>query len=81
MENFQKFIRFGEDRLNVEEIVSYGIAVDEDDDRYLYVEMKTVEDSYTYYDENVDFDLDEKLAELDSLLLIRRLGRVDFERK
>ena len=80
MENFQRFIKFDDDRINVEEIVSYGLSIDEDEDRYLYVETKTSEDVYNYYDGNVDFDLDEKLAELDSLLLIRRLGRVDFER-
>ena len=80
MENFQRFIKFDDDRINVEEIVSYGLSIDEDEDRYLYVETKTSEDVFNYYDGNVDFDLDEKLAELDSLLLIRRLGRVDFDK-
>lgn len=73
MENFQRFIKFDDDRINVEEIVSYGLGVDDDGDRYFYVETKTSEDVYSYYDGNVDFDLDDKLAELDSLLLIRKL--------
>ena len=80
MENFQRFIQIGADRINATEIVSYGIATDEDDDTYLYVETKTSEDLFQYYGEDVDFDLEEKISELDSLFLIRKLGRVDFER-
>lgn len=80
MENFQRFIQIGADRINATEIVSYGIATDEDDDTYLYVETKTSEDLFQYYGEDVDFNLEEKISELDSLFLIRKLGRVDFER-
>ena len=80
MENFQRFIQIGADRINATEIVSYGIATDEDEDTYLYVETKTSEDLFQYYGEDVDFDLEEKISELDSLFLIRKLGHVDFER-
>ena len=81
MEDFQKFIRLDDERINVEEIVSYGIAEDEDEDRYLYIETKTSEDLFKYYEDNVDFDLEEKLGEMDGLLLIRTLGHVDFKRR
>ena len=81
MENFKRFIKIGDDRLNAEEIVSYGINLDEDDDRYLYIETKTSEDVFQYYEEDVDFDLEEKLQELDNLLLIRPLGHVDFDKE
>ncbi len=81
MENFKRFIKIGDDRLNAEEIVSYGISLDEDDDRYLYIETKTSEDVFQYYEEDVDFDLEEKLQELDNLLLIRPLGHVDFDKE
>ena len=80
MENFQRFIQIGADRINATEIVSYGIATDEDDDTYLYVETKTSEDLFQYYGEDVDFNLEEKISELDSLFLIRKLGHVNFER-
>ncbi len=70
MENFRKFIRFGDERINAEEIVSYGIAEDEDEDRYLYIETKTSEDLFRYYEDNVDFDIEEKLGEMDGLFLI-----------
>lgn len=80
MENFQRFIQIGADRINATEIVSYGIATDEDDDTYLYVETKTGDDLFQYYGEDADFDLEEKISELDSLFLIRKLGHVDFER-
>lgn len=70
MEGFQKFIKLGDERINVEEIVSYGIATDEDEDRYLYITLKTVEDAFTYYEDDVDFDLEDKLSEMDRLLLI-----------
>ena len=79
MENFKRFIKLGNERINAEEIVSYGIAEDEDDDRYLFVETKTSEELFQYYEEDSDFDIDEKIKELDELLLIRRLGHVDFE--
>ena len=64
------FIKISDERLNVEEIVSYGIAEDEDEDRYLYVETRTSDDIYQYYENDVDFDLDEKIFELDKLFLI-----------
>lgn len=79
MKDLQRFVKIGEERINLEEIVSYGIAVDEDDERYLFVETKTSEDLFQYYEENLDCDLDEKIAALDELLLIRKLGHVDFE--
>ena len=46
MDSLQKFIKIGDDRINVEEIISYGIAVDEDDDRFLYVNTKSDEDTW-----------------------------------
>ena len=70
MKEFPRFIKLGDERINVEEIVSYGLAVDEDDDRYLYISTKTDEDLYQYYDEDVEFDLDKKIKELDDLFLI-----------
>ena len=70
MKEFPRFIKLGDERINVEEIVSYGLAVDEDDERYLYVSTKTDEDFYQYYEEDVDFDLEEKIKELDDLFLI-----------
>lgn len=79
LENLRRFIKIGDERINAEEIVSYGIAEDEDEDRYLFVETKTSEDLFQYYEEDADFDIDDKIKELDDLLLIRRLGHVDFE--
>ena len=79
MENLQCFIKLGEDRINAAEIVSYGLATDEDDDRYLYIETKTSEDLFQYYEDDVEFDVEEKVEELDGLFLIRKLGHVDFE--
>ena len=79
MEVFQKFIKIGDDRINAMEIVSYGISTDEDDDNYLYVETKTSEDLFEYYEDDVDFDLEEKIEELDEMFLIRKLGSVDFQ--
>ena len=81
MENFRRFIKFGNERINAEEIVSYGIAFDEDEDRYLYIETKTSEDLFRYYEDIDDFDIDEKLSEMDGFFLIRTLGRVDFRRQ
>ena len=79
MEGLQKFIKIGDDRINAAEIVSYGIGTDEDEDNYLYVETKTSEDLFEYYEDDVDFDLEEKIAELDEIFLIRKLGKVDFQ--
>ena len=70
MNGLQKFIKIGDDRINVEEIISYGIGIDEDDDRFLYVNTKSDEDTWQYYEEDADFDLEEKLGELDKLFLI-----------
>lgn len=81
MENFQRFIKIGDDRVNAEEIVCYGLGADEDDENYLYIETKTSEDIFRYYEEDVDFDLEEKLNELDGIFLIRKLGSVDFKKK
>ena len=80
MDGLKRFIQFDNDRINLEEIVSYGSGTDEDDDRYLYVETKTSEDVFQYYEEDADFDIDDKLAELDELLLYRKPERVDFEK-
>ena len=71
MENLRRFIQVGEDRINAEEIVSYGIGIDEDEDRYLYITVKTSEDIFQYYEEDEDFDLDEKLDEMDALFLMK----------
>ncbi|MBE8951766.1 MAG: hypothetical protein SR1Q7_01310 [Quinella sp. 1Q7] len=70
MKDLPRFIKIGDDRINADEIVSYGFAVDEDDDTYLYVETRTSEDIFQYYAENVDFNLENKLAELDALFVI-----------
>ncbi len=70
MKELPRFIKLGDERINVEEIVSYGLAVDEDDERYLYINTRTDEDFYQYYEEDVDFDLDKKINELDDLFLI-----------
>ena len=70
MENLKRFIQIGNDRINLCEIVSYGIAADEDDEEFLYIETKTSEDTFQYYAEDVDFNPEEKIAELDALLLI-----------
>lgn len=75
----RRFIKIGDDRINAEEIVSYGIRTDEDDDNYLFVETKTSEDLFYYYEDDVDFELEDKLKELDDMFLIRRIGHVDFE--
>ena len=71
MEGLQKFIKIGDDRINAAEIVSYGIGIDEDEDNYLYIETKTSEDLFEYYEDDVDFDLEEKIAELDKIFLVR----------
>ena len=71
MNDLPQFIKIGEERINVDEIVSYGFAEDEDEDRYLYVGLKTSDDVLEYYEDDVDFDLDEKIAELDDLFLIK----------
>lgn len=81
MNDLPRFIKIGEERINIAEIVSYGLAEDEDEDRYLYVETRTSDGTFQYYEDDSDFDLDEKVAEMDDLLLIRKLGRVDFERR
>ena len=71
MKDLPRFIKIGEERINVDEIVSYGFAEDEDEERYLYVGLKTSDDVLEYYEDDVDFDLDEKIAELDDLFLIK----------
>ena len=70
MENLQRFIRICDDRINVEEIIRYGLGTDDDDDNFLYVETKTSEDYFTNY-ETDDLDIDDKLEELDRIFLIR----------
>ena len=69
MKDLPRFIQIADDRINAAEIVSYGLAADEDEETYLYVETRTGEDIFQYYAENVDFDLNDKLAELDELFL------------
>lgn len=81
MENFQRFVRLGDDRINVNEIISYGLKTDEDDDTYLYIDTKSDENVFAYYEDDLDVELEEKLGELDGLLLIRTLGHVDFRRR
>ena len=71
MNNLPRFIKIGEERINVDDIASYGLAIDEDEDRYLYVSTKSSDDMFQYYDEDVDFDLDDKISELDDLFLIK----------
>ena len=77
MKDLPRFIKLGNERINIDEIVSYGIASDWDDDdeeyRFIYVETKTSDDIFQYVegDDEVDFDLDEKLAELDALFLLK----------
>ena len=70
MNDLRRFVKVGDYRINAEEIVSYGIAIDEDDERYLFVETKTSDDYFTYYEGDVDFDLDAQLEELDRLFLM-----------
>ena len=70
MKELPRFIKLGDERINVEEIVSFGLAVDEDDERYLYINTRTDEDFYQYYEDDVDFDLEEKIKEMDVLFLI-----------
>lgn len=62
-----QFILIGEDRININDIVSYGLASDEDEVRYLYVNTSD-ENDFSYYDEEID--IDDKIAQLDELLLI-----------
>ncbi len=71
MNDLPRFIKIGEERINVDDIASYGIAFDEDEDRYLYVSTKSSEDMFQYYEDDVEFDLDEKISEMDALFLIR----------
>lgn len=81
MRELPRFIKIDEDRINIDEIVSYGFGSDEDDETFLYVETKTGEDVYQYYEEDVEFDLQEKLDELDALLLVKIFGNVDFQQR
>ncbi len=76
MKELPRFIKIGDDRINIDEIVSYGLATDWDEDedeeyRYLYVDTKKDEGLFQYNEDDVDFDLDEKISELDDLLLFR----------
>ena len=70
MNDLRRFIKIGDERVNAEEIVSYGVSIDEDDERYLYITVKSSEDVFQYYEEDEDFNIDEKLDELDKLFLI-----------
>ncbi|MBR1647499.1 MAG: hypothetical protein IJ685_12090 [Selenomonadaceae bacterium] len=83
MRDLPRFIKLGEDRINVDEIVSYGIKysddndddesegdTDDEDERCLYVETKTSEFDFEYWENNIDFDIDRMLIELDALFLV-----------
>ena len=86
MRDFPRFIKLGDDRINVDEIVSYGIRyddgeeyfneegepVDDEDEpeRCLYVETKTSEFDFEYWESEIDFDIDAKLIELDAMFLV-----------
>lgn len=85
MRDFPRFIKLGDDRINVDEIVSYGIrydigeeyfnedgtpAEDDEESRYLYVETKTSEFVFEYWEGDIDFDIDAKLVELDAMFLV-----------
>ena len=76
MENLRRFIKIGNDRINANDIVSYGLDTDLDEDdeeyRFLYVETRMGDEIFQYDEDDVDFDLDEKVAELDDLFLISR---------
>ena len=76
MRDFPRFIRLGDDRINVDEIVAYGTKffVDEDgevdeDSECLYVETKTSEFDFDDEDD-LGCSFDEKLVELDAIFLI-----------
>ena len=76
MKDLPRFIRIGDDRYNVVEIVRYGISnyVDDDDEeevvgRCLFVETRTGEDVFEYDEETCDFNIDKKVAELDRIFL------------
>jgi len=76
MKEFPQFIKIGDDRINIDEIVSYGLVTDWDEDaeeeyRYLYVDTKKTEGLFQYNESDADFDLDEKISELDDLFLFR----------
>ena len=82
MRDLPRFIKLGEDRINVDEIVSYGIKYSDDNDddesdnedyeneRCLYVETKTSEFDFEYWESNIDFDIDRMLIELDAMFLV-----------
>ena len=74
MDGLKRFIQFDNDRINLDEIVSYGLGTDLDDDdeeyRFLYVETKTSDELFQYAEDDVDFDLDDKVAELDEIFLV-----------
>ena len=84
MRDFPRFIKLGDDRINVDEIVDYGIRYDSEEyvnedgtpledyepDRCLYVETKTSELDFEYWEEEVDFDIDTILVELDAIFLV-----------
>lgn len=85
MKDLPRFIQLDDTRINVDEIVSYGLGTDlnEDDEEYhyLFVETKTSDDLFLFDEDDVDFDLDDKLAEMDEMFLIRKTGRVNFKER
>ncbi len=83
MKELPRFIKIGDDRINVDDIAGYGLDTDIDEHnvlrRYLYVEMKTGDYILQYLENEVDFNIDDKLGDLDKLLLIDSFERVDFQ--
>ena len=77
MRDFPRFIRLGDDRINVDEIVAYGIKfyldddgeVDEDTECF-FVETKTSDFDFEYDEDGLGCSFDEKLVELDAIFLI-----------
>ncbi len=81
MENLQRFIKIGEDRIDATEIVRYGLGTDDDGDNFFYLETKTSEDFFSYYDEELDSDVEEKLEEWDKIFLIEKSEQVEFPKR
>lgn len=70
------FVKFGDDRINIAEIVSYGSIPESgyivQEDSYLYIETKTFNDKNLvrkYFSSVGKFDIYAKLEELDALLV------------
>ena len=81
MENLQRFIKIGEDRIDATEIVRYGLGTDDDGDNFFYLETTTSEDFFSYYDEELDSSLEEKLEEWDRIFLIEKSEQIEFPKR